>query len=266
MAYNGPQGNKHWVGDLMIDCEVTVDKAEGQLVFELSRGTDRFRAFFDLASGDCTLKRIARHTGKDAPADDAGEELRTAHTDLKKPGTYQVRFANVDQRLLVWVDKSLPFGDEGVPYPAPQVPGPHANDLEPASIGVRGAGVTVGKLQLYRDTYYTQMLTKKAKDEPGMSKPEVATPANPEGYHGGEDVYPSVSDWTDPSAWGELQSLKPRTLYVQPGHYLCMGDNSPHSSDGRAWGLVPERLMLGRALVVYYPFWPFGTNRIKAIH
>ena len=56
------------------------------------------------------------------------------------------------------------------------------------------------------------------------------------------------------------------TLYVQPGHYLCMGDNSPASSDSRSWGrqdsgdnrggLVPERLMLGRALLVYWPFWP----------
>jgi signal peptidase I len=51
-----------------------------------------------------------------------------------------------------------------------------------------------------------------------------------------------------------------------------MGDNSPHSSDGRCWGLVPERLMLGRALVVYYPFWapvwPFSSpvNRVGAIH
>ena len=58
----------------------------------------------------------------------------------------------------------------------------------------------------------------------------------------------------------------PLTLYVQPGHYLCLGDNSPHSSDGRAWGLVPERLMLGRALVVYYPFWPLGEQRIGPIH
>ena len=44
------------------------------------------------------------------------------------------------------------------------------------------------------------------------------------------------------------------TWYVQPSHYLCLGDNSPESSDGRSWGLVPRRLLLGRALLVYYPF------------
>jgi signal peptidase I len=57
-----------------------------------------------------------------------------------------------------------------------------------------------------------------------------------------------------------------RTYYVQPGHFLCLGDNSPHSSDGRAWGLVPERLMLGRALMVYYPFPPLGEKRFGPIH
>lgn len=44
-----------------------------------------------------------------------------------------------------------------------------------------------------------------------------------------------------------------QTYYVQPGHYLCMGDNSTSSSDGRSWGLVPERLLLGRAAAIYWP-------------
>jgi signal peptidase I len=58
---------------------------------------------------------------------------------------------------------------------------------------------------------------------------------------------------------------------VQPGHYLCLGDNSPESSDSRQWGAVPERLMLGRALAVYYPFYfpfpPLSTpvNRVGTI-
>jgi signal peptidase I len=112
--------------------------------------------------------------------------------------------------------------------------GPEWNDLEPASIGTKGAGVTVGHLRLWRDTYYTQM-----------------TPG------GNQDEYPHV-DLADPSSWERLHDLPRRTMYVQPGHYLCLGDNSPHSSDGRAWGLVPDRLMLGRALVVYYPFGRVG--------
>jgi signal peptidase I len=43
------------------------------------------------------------------------------------------------------------------------------------------------------------------------------------------------------------------TMYVQPGHYFFLGDNSPESSDSRFWGVVPERLLRGRVLLVYLP-------------
>ena len=52
-----------------------------------------------------------------------------------------------------------------------------------------------------------------------------------------------------------------QTRFVQPGHFLCLGDNSSESSDSRFWGLVPQRLMLGRALIVYYPFTRAGFIR-----
>jgi signal peptidase I len=234
------QQTQHWVGDLMLDCEVTIDKPDGELVLELSRGTDRFRTVFNLATGECTLRQLKKNKDE-SPADDAGETLGTKPTALKKSGTYRVRFANVDDRLLLWVDHDLPFGEEGQSYTPAEDHGPTPeNDLWPASVGVKGGGVTVGKLQLWRDTYYTQM------------------------QQGGRDDYPTV-EMAKPADWDALHNLKPMTLYVQPGHFLCLGDNSPHSSDGRAWGLVPDRLMLGRALVVYYPFPPLG-NRAGPIH
>ncbi len=37
-------------------------------------------------------------------------------------------------------------------------------------------------------------------------------------------------------------------------HYYAMGDNSDHSSDSRAWGYVPKREVVGKALFIYYPF------------
>ena len=49
-------------------------------------------------------------------------------------------------------------------------------------------------------------------------------------------------DWGDPKKWGPLRELPGKTLYVQPGHYLCLGDNSPESSDSRIWGAVPRSI------------------------
>ena len=43
--------------------------------------------------------------------------------------------------------------------------------------------------------------------------------------------------------------------------YFAMGDNSTDSLDGRAWGFVPDNEIIGRALLVYYPFtkrWGFS--------
>jgi signal peptidase I len=213
---------ENWVGDLILDFDVTVEQADGELVLELSKGVDRFQARWQLPAGTCTLVRLSQGGSP--------QELDKKPTALTKPGTYRLRFANVDERLTVWVDGKLPFGD-GVSYEAPRedlgggrsrvVRGNNErNDYEPVSIGVRGAAVTVQKMKLWRDTYYTNMYNVE-------------------------------------------------TLYVQPGHYLCMGDNSPCSSDSRSWGhedhpydrqggLVPERLLLGRALLVYWPASRFG--------
>ncbi len=233
-AYD-PQ-NHNWVGDLMLECKLKVEKAQGEFVMELSKGIDRFQARWDLSSGTCTLYRLTGK-GRDSRKHER-VELGKKETRLKAPGEYELRFANIDERLTVWVGSDLPF-EEGKPYdpPAPDKLGPYANDLEPASLGSKGAAVEVRHLKLWRDTYYT--LDSRSP-----------TDANNAGV-----------DFSDENTWGPLRELKFRTMYVQPGHYLCLGDNSPFSSDSREWGTVPERLMLGRALMVYYPFSRAG--RIK---
>jgi Signal peptidase, peptidase S26 len=235
----------NWVGDLMLECDLMVDTAQGSFFMELSKGIYRYRAHFDLEKGTCALLR----QGPAEQKADKWEELSSKTTDVKKPGTYSLRFANFDSRLTVWVGRALPFGD-GVEFHPPEMRakgedptaaekrrGPTRNDLEPASIGSQGAPLQVQHLRLWRDTYYTL----RASDS--------------------GDVHLREGDLSNPDAWDEIRKLPFRTMYVQPGHYLCLGDNSPASSDSRQWGLVPERLMLGRALLVYFPFDRAGAIR-----
>ncbi len=232
----------NWVGDLMLECEVTVEQPGGELVLELSKGVERYRVGWDLATGTAVLLRLdTANKESKPPADSDFKELGSKPTALKGKGTHRLRFANVDNRLTVWVDDSLPFG-EGVSYEPFAEHGPYANDLQPVSIGVRGGMVRVHKLKLWRDTYFTT--------EPGRSDAELPV-RDMDGAEQQADLHKLLSN---PEQWARLRDLPAKTGYVQPGHYFFLGDNSPESSDSRVWGLVPERLLVGRALLLYYPF------------
>jgi signal peptidase I len=205
---------RFWVGDLMLECRVKFADADATATLELSKGSNRFQAKF--AGGKVTLTR----TGPD------GGELGTWDTPtITGPGTYDLRFANVDCRLRVWVDgTAVDLGAKAEYTPSTPVEFDPAdtkkegwttkNDVvAPAGVGATG-GVEVSRLRLWRDTFYINS-----------------------GYAATTDATGTVA-----------------TFYVQPEHYLCLGDNSAQSSDGREWGTVPERLMLGRAVFVFAPF------------
>ena len=100
--------------------------------------------------------------------------------------------------------------------------------------------MAVHKIKLFRDTYYT---VGGAREHTSPHEPDVRI------------------DPTEFNTWIDLKHPPFVTLYVQPDHFLCLGDNSPESSDGRSWGAVPRRLLLGRALLVYYPFGRAGRIR-----
>lgn len=293
MDYNGaveypddphqvPQGN--WVGDLMLECEIKVEKPEGEFWMELSKGINRFRARFDLATGQCTLFKIFMPTGK---APEKVVELDTQATRMKGAGTFFVRFSNIDARLTVWVDRELPFGD-GKSYPPPEIRskdeekldeqalqarrGPTENDLEPASIGTKGAKVDISRVKLWRDTYYT--LDGPQPDYRPDGKPEeVVVPPDINNDPSRREQYIRQAEvknrfdflyqfWSDPRKWDPIRNQRRiKSYYVQPGHYFCLGDNSPQSADSRDWGTVPERLLLGRALTVYFPLDRAGLIR-----
>lgn len=44
---------------------------------------------------------------------------------------------------------------------------------------------------------------------------------------------------------------------VDEGHYLVMGDNRTNSSDSREWGLLERSAIIGKSLLVYWPFTHF---------
>jgi signal peptidase I len=51
----------------------------------------------------------------------------------------------------------------------------------------------------------------------------------------------------------------PEEITIPKGHYFMMGDNRGESADSREWGPIPEKWMIGRAFLTYWPPGKIGT-------
>jgi signal peptidase I len=246
----------HWVGDLTLSFRLTVRQPAGRLRLELIKAGASHRCEIDLATGAAALFH-----GEDCVG-------RAASTGIARAGTYELVFANVDDRLTVWVNGDLPFGEGVTSDSDPNEVAPTAADLEPARIAASGADVEVDSLVLKRDVYYT------------------LDPAETDYSHlGGSAQLDSSALFellSDPTQFPGLAHRPPHDYRVEAGRYLMLGDNSPWSRDGRAWGRsdqidpdlpnhgwddsgrssweVPESLLIGKAFCVYWPHpkpvWP----------
>lgn len=189
------------------------------------------------AAGDASLR--VRLTG--AEVDFTQVAARSGAVAWKADRTSRLELWHADHRVSLWVDgRRVLAYDAPVVSPGQSTPdGPVFASLErllseqdrgyprtpPAvSIATQGAA-RLSDLELDRDLYYTQ----------GQS-PQFGT----------RDAAP-----------------------IGPDQFYCLGDNSPQSKDSRMWtmvhpslerhlpdqpiGLVPRRLMIGRAFFVYFP-------------
>ena len=218
------QDSALWVGDLTFTCHVEVLGAGGEVIFELVEGQRRYRCRIDLTNGRAKLAYTPEMNRSDDDWEDAGDPFETG---MHKPGKYNFSFANVDERLCVWVDdrlvKSLEF-EENSKFPPQFRPiRPSEADKTPVGIGARGAKLVVSHLKLERDIYYS---------------PE------PQGMQPDHDLFFTLHD--DPADDGSDE-------------FLMLGDNSPRSNDSRLWAqshAVPRHLLIGKAFFVY---WPHGV-------
>jgi len=74
----------------------------------------------------------------------------------------------------------------------------------------------------------------------------------------GDDFPPSPQEYGRNATLGWAEEManyvQDGELVVPPGNYFVMGDNREHSWDSRFWGFVPQGLISGRPLVVYWSF------------
>jgi len=251
----GVGAQPHWVGDLTVSFRLQVKSAGGTVSFDLVEGGTVNRCDIDLTSGAATLLH-------------GDKELAKKVTKIKGPGSYDVMFANVDDRLTLLVDGQPVFSD-GVNYETPEThPAPTAADLSPVGITARGASVAVSDLVLKRDIYYTQ--------NPGRSDYGGSWD---HGYRPASELFALLSD---PAHFDELGKLEWKDFPIGADRYMMLGDNSPRSKDSRGWANgdrydesfgtgwdtsnrayyeVPRAMLTGKAFFVYWPHGkPFGPN------
>ena len=254
----------HWVGDLTISSRLDVEKAEGKVRFDLIEGGVVNRAEFDLAGGKVIVAR-------------QGRTLAEAPATVKNRGQYDIQFANVDNRLTLWVNGQTIFG-EGLPYEddPENHPLPTLDDLQPVRIAAKGAKVAVSDLVLSRDIYYT---VKPGTSDYGNTW-DAGVPRKP------VELFNFLADPAKVAALGPLEQGE--VYVIGEDRFMMFGDNSPRSRDGRDWHEtdrlypsdsvagtedssgwdtsnrrsweVPRKLIAGKAFSVFWPhgkpFWP----------
>ncbi|HEX4086404.1 MAG TPA: signal peptidase I [Chthoniobacteraceae bacterium] len=68
---------------------------------------------------------------------------------------------------------------------------------------------------------------------------------------------PVYRGYSNPNPTEAYFLTSPDATYTVPkDHYFAMGDNSYNSFDSRYWGPVPQENLMGRGLLVYWPFLP----------
>ena len=220
-----------WVGDLALECRVTLEGERGDLLFVLVEGGYFFRCRIDVANGQAELS-IANDLGFD-------EQIRSlavhkATTKVVGPGTHRIRFANVDDQLYLWIDGAViaefPYGPLNNVLPTNA-------DLNPVQVGCSGVAAQFRDLRVLRDVYYVS--SSYGDDEQGSEAPPP------------------------PHLWPPLDHLRALYFPLAADRFLVLGDNSPRSADSRLWSgrsdeggieyYVKRDLLVGKALFIYWP-------------
>jgi signal peptidase I len=247
-----------WVGDLAGECEISTASGTESIELLLVEGGVEFLCQIALSDGIATA--IARYQGNPISVFESSNGLvdkLQAQTAVRSGSSHTIRFANVDDSLRLWIDgRSITWGIDGgysirsvvsdyrhVPVTTPEDP----LDAAPVGFGVRGGSATIRRAKVFRDIFYTNAAFG------GIVSSRYDQPVN-------------IRDTKTPyrSAIGdspENYSFDGNEYQLGPDDYFPMGDNTQASSDARLWAShgQPGRLMIGRAVMVFWPhYWYYG--------
>ncbi|MEM6332094.1 MAG: signal peptidase I [Planctomycetota bacterium] len=195
------------------------------------------------------------------PGADADRPLSAAHqtTPLQRDRITRVELWHVDQHTILRINGTRVAEHRDDPTLAQVLAGPSPTHTPDVSISL-SAPATLTRVVLDRDLYYAGQPSFQSARGALFRRPA------PTGDEPDPDAPPTHI--ADPAAL---------PFAIGPDRFWVIGDNSPHSDDGRFWnhidpavrsrffdpaefdngrspaGLVPRNLMVGRAFFVYFP-------------
>jgi signal peptidase I len=116
-------------------------------------------------------------------------------------------------------------------------------------------------VRTFGDQYYIKRLVGRAGDTLEIRQPVLYRNGKPitgaaafDKNNRREGKYPGYRN-RRPGDYQQVYLRAPGdTVTVPPHTFFALGDNSANSEDGRYWGFVPEKDVVGRPLFIYYPF------------
>jgi signal peptidase I len=240
----------HWVGDLMLECELNATTPNGAVLLDLVKGGRHFGCELDCATGQARLS-----------IDGMADFHPTAETFVRGAGSHRVAFANIDEQLLLWIDGRVVSFDGTTTYEplgndVPRFDSQDPLDLAPAGIASRSCGLQVNHMRLWRDLYYISAPDGRVVDYEPAS----------ELTHMNYDQL--LEFWSTPQMWAPAGRSSPfdrRREAIFPlaaDQFFMLGDNSPASQDARLWpaeSYVSRDLLIGKSLLI---FWPHSFDKV----
>jgi signal peptidase I len=255
----------HCVGDLKVAFEVTIDSDSGRVTGEITEN-GRVHSFFLKGRNAEGSSRIETRWTKTSHPGNTEIVWSSEEIALEEGRSYEIAFANVDDRLTIELDGEVVALHEYVTDEIERGADPNA-----VSFGTQGTGGTFTEVEVFRDIYYLH-------DDPikGYSDYEVpekhyfALGDNTQNSSDGrrwELACLSLKDGTE--LQGEFSRHEfPTALHRSQGTQLCSfidvyGDvHTLHGRDmardmhRRPQSFIHEKFMLGKAMAVFWPILP----------
>ena len=284
----------HWTSDLAADFEIITERDTQTLGLILVQAGVEHECRIDLKTGQATLTVLVDGNPVEAFQQE-GKTLASkaiATTSIRAGGKHRIRFANVDDTLVLWADgkpvKWTPSGNlisesyvaigNRIPKSTPSNP----LDAAPIAIGVEGGGAEIFRAQAFRDIYYNTV--QGSSNTAMFDYQDIISVLRQSSTEENNDRYArEVHDLTateltkskkmsyeglnrnailsNPNLWAASMMAKGRRTIdftMDKDWYFPMGDNSSASSDARSWRQhhAPARLFIGRAVMVFWPhYW-----------